>query len=82
MAYQEDAVSGLTRQDMTIIGRKLAACLERKPGKIPVVHKPLINLNLPNLSFSSDSKLWYVSVRANPQNHWLPVPISSVASPI
>ncbi len=60
-AYRQDVVSGLTDQDMTIIGRKLAACLERKPHKVAVVHKPIFNPHLPNLTFSSVNTLWHVS---------------------
>jgi adenylate cyclase, class 1 len=61
MAYRQDVGSGLTDQDMTIIGRKLAACLERKRRKVPVVHKPIFHPNLPNLTFSSVNKSWHVS---------------------
>lgn len=68
MACQKDISSGLTRQDMTIIGRKLAACLERKRSKIKLVHKPLFNPNLPTLTFKSDKKLWYVFTAGEPLN--------------
>jgi len=66
MARQQDVVSGITRRDMAIIGRKLAVCLERKPGKINVIHKPTFNPNLPTLLFVNDKKLWRVSVAGEP----------------
>jgi adenylate cyclase class 1 len=58
--YGKDIVSGITPQDMTIIGRKLSVCLERKQHKIPIVHKPIFNLNLPTVIFSIDKKIWHV----------------------
>lgn len=69
MAHQQDVISGITRQDMTILGRKLAVCLERKRGKINIIHKPLFNLNLPTLLFVNDKKLWHVSVVGEPSKH-------------
>lgn len=66
MAHQQDVISGITRQDMTIIGRKLAVCLERKPGKIKIIHKPLFNPNLPTLLFVNNKKLWHVSAAGEP----------------
>ena len=59
-ANQKDVISGLTAHDMTIIGRKLAACLEKKPNKVPVIQKPIFNLNLPTLTFSVEKKWWQV----------------------
>ena len=59
-ANQKDVISRLTANDMTIIGRKLAACLERKPNKVPVIQKPIFNLNLPTLTFSIEKKGWQV----------------------
>ena len=59
-AYQKDIVSGITPQDMTIIGRKLSVCLEQKQNKVPVVHKPLSNLNLQTLTFGIDKNVWHV----------------------
>jgi len=58
--HRKDVVSGITPQDMTIIGRKLSVCLERKPNKVPIIHKPLFNLNLPTLIFNVDKKVWQV----------------------
>ncbi|MFH1081633.1 MAG: class I adenylate cyclase [Pseudomonadota bacterium] len=66
MAHKQDVISGITRQDMTIIGRKLAVCLERKRGKINIIHKPLFNPNLPTLLFVNDKKLWHVSAVGEP----------------
>jgi adenylate cyclase class 1 len=59
-ASQKEVVSKISHNDMTIIGRKLAACLEKKPGKIPLVHKPTANPNLPTLTFHSDTNGWRV----------------------
>ncbi|MCX5853582.1 MAG: class I adenylate cyclase [Deltaproteobacteria bacterium] len=59
-ACQKDVISSLTPQDMTIIGRKLATCLETKHHKITVIHKPLLNLNLPTFTFSIERKSWRV----------------------
>ena len=60
MASQKDVVSKISHKDMTIIGRKLAACLEKKQRKVPVVHKPIANVNLPTLTFQSDTNGWRV----------------------
>ncbi len=59
-AYQQGITNEITPRDMTTIGRKLAACLEKKQNKVPVVHKPLFNLNLPTLVFGIDKKVWQV----------------------
>ncbi|MCL5807330.1 MAG: class I adenylate cyclase [Deltaproteobacteria bacterium] len=57
---QKETASRLTRRDMTIIGRKLAVCLEKKQDKIPVIRTPSANLNLPGLTFSSKPGGWQV----------------------
>jgi adenylate cyclase class 1 len=57
---KRDSVNALTHRDMTIIGRKLAVCLERKPGKVDVMHKPSDNINLPNLTFNIKKNTWQV----------------------
>ena len=57
---QEEITSGLTRRDMTIIGRKLTVCLERKEGKVPLIHKPTASLNHPNLTFHHRPAEWQV----------------------
>jgi adenylate cyclase class 1 len=57
---QQETVSRLTARDMTIIGRKLAVCLEKKEDKIQVIHKPSSYLNLPKLTFSSKTGGWQV----------------------
>lgn len=66
MSYQKKGGSALTNRDMTIIGRKLAAYLESKDGKVPVVNKPIFNLNTTNFTFSSDSKVWRVFSAGEP----------------
>ena len=54
-------IAGLiTPEDMTIIGRKLSVCLEKKLNKVPMVHKPLFGLTPPSLTFSIDKKVWSV----------------------
>jgi adenylate cyclase class 1 len=45
---------------MTIIGKKLSTCIEKKQNKIPVVHKPLSNLNRPTLTFGIKNEIWHV----------------------
>lgn len=66
MSYQEDVTSVITRRDMTIMGRKLSAYLEGKPGKIPLIHKPLYNANLTNLTFLYDKGAWHVLTGPEP----------------
>ncbi|MDD5171126.1 MAG: class I adenylate cyclase [Syntrophales bacterium] len=57
----EGATGSIAPQDMAMIGRKLAVCLENKPGKIPVFHKPIKNLNVTSLIFAINSrKSWSV----------------------
>ena len=57
---REEITSGLTRRDMTIIGRKLTVCLERREGKVPLIHKPTAQLNHPNLTFRHRPPEWQV----------------------
>jgi adenylate cyclase class 1 len=52
--------SKISKKDMTIIGKKLASCLEKKPHKIPLIHKPIGNLNLPILTFQRETDGWRV----------------------
>ncbi|MDD5168829.1 MAG: class I adenylate cyclase [Syntrophales bacterium] len=57
---QEESIASLTKRDMIIVGRKLAVCLERKQNKLTVVHKPIANLRLPNLTFIYEKRAWHV----------------------
>ena len=57
---QPDTMAMITRRDMTIIARKIAACLEKKHNKVSVVNKPIGNLNLPRLTFMVEKKSWRV----------------------
>jgi len=57
---QKGIAQGIAPQDLTIIGRKLSSCLEKRTNKIPIVHKPLENLNLPTLVFNVEGKTWRV----------------------
>ncbi len=45
---------------MTIIGRKLSACLKQKTHKIPVLHKPAPKTNPPKLVFDYGDGRWRV----------------------
>ncbi|MDX9746435.1 MAG: class I adenylate cyclase [Syntrophales bacterium] len=55
-------VSGLIApQDLTIIGRKLASSLARKEGKLPIMHKPVDAVNVPDLTFRFESRKWRVA---------------------
>ena len=61
------AVSSVNPQDMNIIGRKLSACLEKKPNKISIFHRPARTINIPNLTFTLDSqKVWTVATKGSP----------------
>lgn len=57
---QRGITQGISPQDLAIIGRKLSSCLEKRANKVPIVHKPLENLNLPTLIFSIVGKKWRV----------------------
>lgn len=62
----QGVASSINPQDMNIIGRKLYVCLEKKPNKINVFHKPFKNLNLPSLTFTIDShKVWNVYTKGS-----------------
>jgi adenylate cyclase, class 1 len=58
---QKGAAGEINPQDLTIIGRKLSACLAKKDDKIPVLHKPIDTVNLPPLSFRFNKGIWQVS---------------------
>jgi adenylate cyclase class 1 len=63
-SLDQGVASSVHPQDMNIIGRKLSACLEKKPNKISVFHKPARSLNVPSLTFAIDSqKAWNVFTR-------------------
>ena len=60
------AISSINPQDMNIIGRKLSSCLEKKPNKIPVFHRPARTLNIPNLTFTfGNQRLWTVATQGS-----------------
>jgi adenylate cyclase, class 1 len=62
----QGVASSINPQDMNIIGRKLSACLEKKPNKINVLHKPIPQLNLPSLTFAIDHhKVWNVYTKGS-----------------
>ncbi len=60
MVIREGIAGEIDPQDLTIIGRKLSSCLEKKPHKIPVLHKPTENVNLPSLIFKTNGRVWQV----------------------
>lgn len=63
---QRGATQGIDHQDLTIIGRKLSSCLEKKANKIPIMHKPIENLDLPVLTFRKEGKRWKVHPHKDP----------------
>jgi adenylate cyclase class 1 len=58
--------SSLSATDMTIIGHKIASCLVHKADKIPVIHKPIMQMSLPALTFKTNGKIWQVCESTNP----------------
>lgn len=60
-AIAKNASGLVAPQDLTIIGRKLSSSLARKEGKIPIVHKPIENVNVPDLTFRFEARRWRVS---------------------
>jgi adenylate cyclase class 1 len=67
MEMRQDASSRINPRDLSVIGRKLSACLERKEFKIPVIHKPVEAVNQPTLVFRFDGKKWHVAPADDPQ---------------
>jgi len=63
---QDGATQGIDGRDLTIIGRKLSSCLEKKANKIPIMHKPIENPDLPVLIFHNDEKKWHVHPHKEP----------------
>jgi adenylate cyclase class 1 len=58
------AASSVNPHDLTIVGRKLAVCLEKKPNKISFCHKPVRSVNVSALTFTVDQqRLWTVSTK-------------------
>lgn len=47
-------------QDLTIIGRKLSSSLATKENKVPVLHNPTENANLPVFTFAVNDKIWQI----------------------
>ncbi|MCG6534572.1 MAG: class I adenylate cyclase [Syntrophales bacterium LBB04] len=56
----ENIIGGITPQDLTVVGRKLSVCLEKKKNKVAIVHKPIHNLNIPTITFMYDKNVWHV----------------------
>jgi len=57
----KDVTGLIAPQDLTIIGRKLASSLARKEGKLPIMHKPIDTINVPDLTFRFESRKWRVA---------------------
>jgi adenylate cyclase class 1 len=55
-----NANGNVAPQDLTILGRKLSASLEKKSHKIQPLHKPLDTLNLPTLTLHFRDGIWQV----------------------
>ena len=60
-AIAKDVSGQVDPQDLTIIGRKLSSSLVRKEGKLLIMHKPIENPNVPDLTFRYDTRKWRVS---------------------
>jgi len=55
----------LTQRDLTGVGKKLAVCLEKKPGKVPVIHKPVSFNNIFDFKFVKDKRGWHLYAGAD-----------------
>jgi len=61
IATVEKGIRGaIAPEDLSVMGGKLAACLEKKDGKVPVLHKPVDGLGKPTLTFKTAGKVWYM----------------------
>ncbi|MBN1545956.1 MAG: class I adenylate cyclase [Syntrophaceae bacterium] len=60
-AIAKDVSGQVAPEDLTIIGRKLASSLARKEGKLPIIHKPVDTLNVPDLTFRFENRKWRVA---------------------
>jgi len=63
---QHGTAQGIDPQDLTIIGRKLSSCLEKKPNKINIMQKPIENSTFPVLTFRYEGKRWQVHPYKDP----------------
>ncbi|MBF0227646.1 MAG: class I adenylate cyclase [Desulfobacterales bacterium] len=50
----------IDRQDLTILGRKIAAYYEKKNHKIPVIKKPTGKLNISELTLNIEENVWTI----------------------
>ncbi len=57
-----EEVSEIDQQEVSILGRKIAACYKQRLDKIPVLPKPSGELNLSDLTFSLQDRTWFVFV--------------------
>jgi adenylate cyclase class 1 len=65
-SLQHGVVQGIAPQDLTIMGRKLSSCLEKKTGKIPVMQKPIESSSYPTLTFRYEKAIWQVHLHKDP----------------
>ncbi|MCX7983165.1 MAG: class I adenylate cyclase [Syntrophales bacterium] len=61
----KEVSSRLTERDMMGVGRKLAVCLEKKPGKVSVIHKPVPFNRIFDFKFIRDKRSWQLYAGAN-----------------
>lgn len=59
-AAQTGVSSKINKRDLIILGRKIAACYQKKTNKIIVIPKPDGNLNLSTLTLVLDNNVWRV----------------------
>jgi len=50
----------IDKQDLTVLGRKISASYKPKNFKVPLLNKPIANLNLSFITFNTDGKTWGV----------------------
>ena len=60
VSIQKGTSLEIAPQDLTIIGRKLSSSLAAKENKIPVLHNPTENINLPVFTFALSGKAWQI----------------------
>lgn len=54
------AVSDINRQDLTILGRKLSVCYQKKEYKIPIIKRLTGQMNFSKITLDLDGNMWNV----------------------
>jgi adenylate cyclase class 1 len=67
-AHRSDADS-LDKEDLAILGRKIAVCYETKKNKIPILHNPGVAFNLSALMIKLERGTWTVTSRDDKAGH-------------